>query len=256
MNHENEISLSVRRALLMGAAVAAGSTVSLPRCGARRTRTAQADETVDTVVVTGSRIRRVDAETANPVFVIDSAAIAASGVSTIGDLVQQIPAISGAATNPQVNNGGGNGDSNIELRGLDPARTLVLLNGRRIGVLGLDTGARRREHHSAEPHRASGRPEGRRRRDLRLRRHRRRGELHHQAGLHGTRINLQYGQTDRSDGDRQEAEVTFGINGDSGNLVAGGRFNRQDEVRRAIAPSPSTRRTSTAPSSMAARAAT
>ena len=119
MNHENEIALSVRRALLMGAAVAAGSTVSLP--AAAQDETAQADETVDTVVVTGSRIRRVDAETANPVFVIDSAAIAASGVSTIGDLVQQIPAISGAATNPQVNNGGGNGDSNIELRGLDPA---------------------------------------------------------------------------------------------------------------------------------------
>ena len=46
----------------------------------------------------------------------------------------------------------------------------------------------------------------------------------------GLDINLQYGQTSRSDGDRQEAEVTFGINGDRGNLVAGGSFNRQDEV--------------------------
>ncbi len=36
------------------------------------------------VIVTGSRIRRVDAETASPVVVINSDAIQASGATTIG----------------------------------------------------------------------------------------------------------------------------------------------------------------------------
>src|SRR5206468_5088578 len=88
------------------------------------------------VVVTGSRIRRVDAETASPILVIDQAAIASSGVTSAGDLVSRIPSIAGAATNPSVNNGGGFGEASIELRGLDAKRTLVLVDGRRIGLVG------------------------------------------------------------------------------------------------------------------------
>ncbi len=53
----------------------------------------------------------------------------------MGQLVQQVPAISGAATNPAVNNGGGTGASTVELRGLGAERTLVLLNGRRVGAI-------------------------------------------------------------------------------------------------------------------------
>src|SRR5262245_60981727 len=92
-------------------------------------------------VVTGSRIRRVDLETASPVYTLDRSSIETSGVSTIGELIQNVPAVAGASTNPQVNNGGGNGDANIELRGLGPQRTLVLLNGRRVGALGFSTSA-------------------------------------------------------------------------------------------------------------------
>jgi len=91
---------------------------------------------LEEVVVTGSRIRRVDAETASPVLVIDKAAIEKSGVTTAGDLLSRLPTVSGAATNPAVNNGGGFGEANIELRGLDAKRTLVLLNGRRLGLVG------------------------------------------------------------------------------------------------------------------------
>lgn len=87
---------------------------------------------LDTIEVTGSRIRRVDAETASPVFTIDRKTIESSGVTTIGELLQDMPSVSGAATNPQVNNGGGDGAAEVELRGLDSTRTLILLNGRRV----------------------------------------------------------------------------------------------------------------------------
>jgi iron complex outermembrane recepter protein len=92
---------------------------------------------LEEVVVTGTRIRRtVDEATAAPITIIDSAAIAQSGYQTAGDLLAQLPGIAGKATSPAVNNGGGFGESNVELRGLGAKRTLVLVDGRRVGIVG------------------------------------------------------------------------------------------------------------------------
>ncbi|MBS0567004.1 MAG: hypothetical protein JSS59_06250, partial [Proteobacteria bacterium] len=44
-------------------------------------------QNLETIVVTGSNIRRVDMETANPVLTIDHAAIEKSGKVTLGDLI-------------------------------------------------------------------------------------------------------------------------------------------------------------------------
>ncbi|MEJ1960220.1 MAG: TonB-dependent receptor [Gammaproteobacteria bacterium] len=132
MNRNSEVASAVSRALAMSAA-AVSAAYTAPATAQDQP---SADDETQTVVVTGSRIRRVDQETASPVYVLDQSAIQASGVATVGDLVQRIPSIAGAATNPQVNNGGGTGESNVELRGLSAQRTLVLLNGRRIGILG------------------------------------------------------------------------------------------------------------------------
>ncbi|WP_449422056.1 TonB-dependent receptor plug domain-containing protein [Rhodanobacter lindaniclasticus] len=63
---------------------------------------------------------------------IDRAQITASGKMTLGDLIQQLPAMTGGNVNPQVNNGGGTGASTVNLRGLGSNRTLVLVNGRRL----------------------------------------------------------------------------------------------------------------------------
>jgi len=94
------------------------------------------DSQLQEVVVTGSRVRRVDLETASPVLTLDNSTIQQSGAVTLGDLISRIPSIAGSATNPAVNNGGGFGESNIELRGLDASRTLILIDGRRINILG------------------------------------------------------------------------------------------------------------------------
>src|SRR5690554_5517250 len=98
--------------------------------------------TLDRIEVTGTRIRRADAETASPVFVIDRQDIEASGAATVGEFLQRTPAIAGAATNPQVNNGGGAGAATVDLRGLGVNRTLVLVDGRRwIGTISNANGA-------------------------------------------------------------------------------------------------------------------
>lgn len=125
-NNYNQLAVGIRRALMAGCVVVA--PMAMPAFAQN------ADEAVklDKVEVTGSRVRRVDAETASPVFVVDKSAIERSGAVTVGDLIQDIPAIAGAATNPSVNNGGGDGASTVSLRGLGEDRTLLLLNGRRM----------------------------------------------------------------------------------------------------------------------------
>ncbi|MEP6511179.1 MAG: TonB-dependent receptor plug domain-containing protein, partial [Dokdonella sp.] len=125
----NELFKAVRFALYAGATAAVG--LSAGTVLAQDTTQDQSGQKLETITVTGSNIRRVDIETSNPVVTIDRAAIAKTGKLTLGDLVQQLPSVTGPNSNPQVNNSGGTGGSTIGLRGLGSARTLVLINGHR-----------------------------------------------------------------------------------------------------------------------------
>lgn len=94
---------------------------------------------LDAVEVTGSRIKRTDFESAQPVLTISRADIERSGLTSIGDLLQDLPQ-AGAALNTTFNNGG-NGSTEIDLRNLGSNRVLVLVNGKRWvgGVSALST---------------------------------------------------------------------------------------------------------------------
>ncbi|MBP7419606.1 MAG: Plug domain-containing protein, partial [Xanthomonadales bacterium] len=81
------------------------------------------------VVVVGSRIRRVDIETSQPVFVLEREQLLRTGLASVGDIIQDLT-IHGAALNTTVNNGG-DGSTRVDLRNLGDGRTLVLVNGRR-----------------------------------------------------------------------------------------------------------------------------
>jgi outer membrane cobalamin receptor len=125
----NKLSSAVRLALSFG--VAATATTLGVQAQTANNNTDQKSQSLETIVVTGSNIRRVDIETANPIVTIDKAAIQASGKVNLGDLVQDLPSIAGNAMNPQVNNGG-IGTAGVSLRGLGSNRTLLLINGHRI----------------------------------------------------------------------------------------------------------------------------
>lgn len=84
---------------------------------------------LDRIEVTGSRIRSVDVENSQPVFIMDRAAIEKQGLTSVADVLQRISA-NGAGLNTNFNNGG-DGSSTISLRNLGSERTLVLVNGRR-----------------------------------------------------------------------------------------------------------------------------
>ena len=118
----------------VGVACAAGVAVAVPPLSA------WAEEgVIEEMVVTGSRIPRSDLEGVAPVTVYTAADIDRSGATSIGQLLREIPSVSGGAQTTQVNNGGG-GVMQISLRGMGAVRTLVLLNGRRV-TSSVDDGA-------------------------------------------------------------------------------------------------------------------
>lgn len=147
----NHLSTAVRLALTVGVFSVAGAVqaqssaaTDTPATGQTQTEAASKDKarTLQAVSVTGSLIRRVDTETASPVVTLDRANIQASGKLTLGDMLQQLPSISGNATNTSNNSNGGGGASptleggdgaaRVSLRGLGINRTLVLIDGQRM----------------------------------------------------------------------------------------------------------------------------
>src|SRR5256886_11578643 len=83
------------------------------------------------VVVTGSRIVGPNEAAISPVIAITPATIQESGALRIEDLLNALPQVY-AAQNAGVSNGA-DGTAQVDLRGLAPKRTLVLVNGRRLG---------------------------------------------------------------------------------------------------------------------------
>ncbi|WP_300395894.1 TonB-dependent receptor [Henriciella sp.] len=97
----------------------------------------QVDEEVSTqekVVVTGSRIQRTDLASVGPLSVIDDQEIYATGITNVEELLQTQSFSAGFAGNSNAAYwvSGGWGTAQVNLRGLGPNRTLVLLNGRRV----------------------------------------------------------------------------------------------------------------------------
>jgi iron complex outermembrane receptor protein len=96
---------------------------------------------VQEVVVTGSRIRRNEYNSPDPIQVIRSEDATLRGVADTSELLQSSTIASGS---PQVNavistafvTNGGPGAQTISLRGLGANRTVFLLNGRRAGAAG------------------------------------------------------------------------------------------------------------------------
>jgi outer membrane receptor protein involved in Fe transport len=86
---------------------------------------------LEEVLVTGSRIARADIDSASPVTVIERAEMEITGLTDVGDLLQSMPSMSGSPIGTTTNNGG-NGAVLIDLRGMGTARTLTLVNGKRV----------------------------------------------------------------------------------------------------------------------------
>lgn len=92
---------------------------------------AQPASTLDDIVVTGSRIPQANLVTTSPVTQVTGEDIDVAGVTRVEDLIAQLPQAF-AAQNSTVANGA-SGTATVSLRNLGSSRTLVLIDGRRMG---------------------------------------------------------------------------------------------------------------------------
>ncbi|MGE8226768.1 MAG: TonB-dependent receptor domain-containing protein [Stenotrophomonas sp.] len=113
----------------------AGIAIALTPAFASAQEAAAGATTLDRLEVTGSRIRSASMETAQPVIALQRADIEKQGFTSVADIVQNLaatgsPAISRADA---LTSGEEVGGQYVDLRNLGPERTLVLLDGKRMG---------------------------------------------------------------------------------------------------------------------------
>lgn len=106
-----------------------GSTIVLRRASGQAAPAEETATVVDEIVVSGSRLARPGGDSSTPVSVLSAEQIAASGTLVIEDFLTQQPQFVGSQT--ARSNNPGTGSAQIDLRGLGPKRTLILVNGRR-----------------------------------------------------------------------------------------------------------------------------
>ena len=131
MARENAL---IRRAVLCALATATATGGSLALA-------AGAADSIEEVVVTGSRIHQDKYSSSAPVDVISPEEQVARGITDIASALQTTTVASGspqvtAASSSIFVQDGGVGSETLSLRGLGANRTLVLLNGRRAGPAG------------------------------------------------------------------------------------------------------------------------
>ena len=117
---------AIRQALIVGTA-----TIALPAFAQDGAPT-----TLDRIEITGSRIRQVDVESANPVLAISRTDIERQGFASVSDILQNVTAM-GSPTISRANvltAGENAGGTYIDMRNLGTQRTLVLVNGKRLGM--------------------------------------------------------------------------------------------------------------------------
>lgn len=110
---------------LMASTLVAGLAVTAPA-----TAQDDAQSSEETIVVTGSRILRRDAEAESPILTVTQEDITTSGSITVDHYLNTLPQVTPNLSS-QSNNPSSNGRAFIDLRGLGTGRNLVLMDGRR-----------------------------------------------------------------------------------------------------------------------------
>jgi len=112
---------------------------AVPASAQRENATEAETQPLQEIIVTGSRIASPNEVSTSPIQVISSKSIQVSGKTDITDIISQLPQIFTNDLGQDLGNGTSGlttpgGVATADLRGLGPARTLVLVDGRRLGV--------------------------------------------------------------------------------------------------------------------------
>ena len=124
---EKILSRSVRLMFVSGIAVGAMTHNALAQ---------EAEPGTQRIEITGSSIKRIAKEGALPVQTLTSEDIKKSGVASVTDLMQNLPAMQGFVPAASSINTGGGGSTTAALHSLQSKYTLVLLDGQRLAPVG------------------------------------------------------------------------------------------------------------------------
>lgn len=102
---------------------------------------AQQSASEQRIEITGSAIKRIDAETAVPVTVLKADELRAQGLTTVEQIVDTLTAMQANVGTSQTVGASYGGASFADLRGIGANKTLILLNGRRIANNAFDASA-------------------------------------------------------------------------------------------------------------------
>ncbi len=113
----------LRSALLLGAASAAVIGLSAPA-------SAQDSSSVETVVVTGSRIPQQGLYSSSPVTAVGQQELKLEGTTNVATLLNNLPSV--VSGQESFTGNASTGTATVDLRGLGAVRTLVLIDGKRM----------------------------------------------------------------------------------------------------------------------------
>ncbi|MBB5709748.1 TonB-dependent receptor plug domain-containing protein [Sphingomonas xinjiangensis] len=113
------------------APVSAGDPVAAAKIAADSGQAGVENDDARDVVVTGTRIQRPNNRSAAPIVTTTAAEIAAQGATTIEEVVNRLPQVQ---VNSEQNFSDSEGRQRIKLRSLGYERTLMLIDGLRIGL--------------------------------------------------------------------------------------------------------------------------
>ena len=127
----------IRTSMILRNVTAALASLWMATAGAQSTpsqaTTAASDEPqLQEVVVTGSLIRRTEAETPSPMQIVTAKDIEDSGYTTISDVLRNISANGQGTLSQSFNGAFATGGSGVALRGLTVEGTLTLIDGHRM----------------------------------------------------------------------------------------------------------------------------
>ena len=122
-------AIAIAAPMLFGAIALGGAS----QASAQEADQAEPSTRLEEIVVTGSRIRRTNAESAVPLQVFDPLEIEEIGTTDLAEALNELPGVSESISPTNSNNQiQTNGLSTVELRRLGDDRTLVLINGKRV----------------------------------------------------------------------------------------------------------------------------
>jgi len=218
------------RERLLASSILGGAALLAAFATPAAAQTKAGETEVESIVVTGSRIARQDYTADSPIVTVGAEQVQKTGALSVEKLLNQLPQFMPSVTDTS-NNPSNNGQANLQLRGLGTVRTLVLMDGHRItpsnasGVVDVNTLPtaliENIETITGGASAVYGSDALAGVVNFKLK--------HHFQGL---QIDGQFGETEKSDGQYQQVNVTLGsdFNEGRGNAVLSLGYGNRDAI--------------------------